>query len=271
MGMERNRLVSLVDQGRKTLRNGRTAPGETPRAGGFTVISCNVGNGLADVGLLADYLARTNPAVVGMQEVADEQAARIETELAEQYPYRLLYPGGFAGKGILSRFPIDYGESVEFAPERPDLNASVWVGARQLRVIVAHPRPPRISRSGVQFDDITENQVRMVGQLAVSSPPAVVLCDLNTVSLQRAYQQLLAAGLVDPFRYAGRWGATFPVRVGNTHRVGSRADKWKLKPMLRIDYVLHTQELIASDADVGEDVGSDHLPVFATLHWQEDQ
>lgn len=242
-----------------------------PADGGFTALSCNIGNGLGDPGQLVDYLVRSSAAIVGLQEVADEQAARIDRELAELYPHRLLVPGGFAGKGILSKFPLDAGRSVQFAPERPDMSASVMVGDRRLKVIVAHPRPPRLSRSGMQFDDVTQNQVEMVGRLAVSSRPSIVLCDLNTISLQQSYRQLLETGLIDPFRYAGRWGATFPVRVGNTHRVGATVDKWKLKPVLRIDYVLHTHELVASDADVGEDIGSDHLPVFATLHWQDDQ
>ncbi|MCC6945107.1 MAG: endonuclease/exonuclease/phosphatase family protein [Thermomicrobiales bacterium] len=271
MGIQRNRLSQLFGQREETPAAPHRPERISPAGDGFTALSCNIGNGLADPGLLVDYLARSGASIVGLQEVSDAQAARIDAELAGIFPHRVLHPGGFAGKGVLSTFPLEEGAAVAFAPERPDLNATLRIGDRQLRVIVAHPRPPRISRTGMQFDPITENQVRMVGELAVNSRPAIVLCDLNTTALQQAYRQLMAAGLIDPFRDAGRWGATFPVRVGNTHRVGQRADKWKLKPVLRIDYVLHTMELVASDVDVGEDVGSDHLPVFARLHWQKDQ
>lgn len=270
MTQQRGRVGLLIDRGRETARRSRTTAQREPSSG-FTVLSCNIGNGLADPGLLVDYLGRSGASIVGLQEVSEQQASHIERELAECFPHRLLRPGGFAGKGVLSTHPLAEGASVAFAPDRPDLNTAVDIGGRRLQVIVAHPRPPRVSRTGMHFDEVTENQVRMVGELAVSTRPAVVLCDLNTISLQQAYRQLLATGLIDPFRHAGQWGATFPVRVGNTHRFGARADKWRLKPVLRIDYVLHTAELVASEVDVGEDVGSDHLPVYARLHWQDDQ
>ncbi len=269
MYLQRTRLRLLLEQGKETVRQVRTPQSERKDQQGFVALSCNLGNGLADSSLLCDYLIRSNADVVGMQELSESQASAIERDLSEHYPYRLLHPGGFAGKGVLSKRPIEESGVMSFAPERPDLNASVLIDGKPLRVIVAHPRPPRLSRGGLLFDEITENQVRQVGELAVAGRPAIVLCDLNTTSMQQAYLQLLSAGLVDPFRYAGRWAATFPVRVGNTHRVGSTADKWKLKPVLRIDYVLHTPELYASDANVGEDIGSDHLPVFAMLHWAE--
>ncbi|MGE3797287.1 MAG: endonuclease/exonuclease/phosphatase family protein [Thermomicrobiales bacterium] len=264
-----NRARLIFEQGRETVRQARSPDTRSHPGDGFVAVSCNVGNGLADTGLLTDYLLRSNADVVGIQELSESQAAVIERDLSRAYPFRLLVPGGFAGKGVLSKLPIQNSGAIAFAPERPDLDATILIDDRALRVIVAHPRPPRISRSGLLFDPVTENQVRSVGELALRNSPAIVLCDLNTTSMQQAYLQLLAAGLIDPFRHAGRWAATFPVRVGNTHRFGSRADKWKLKPVLRIDYVLHTPELVASDANVGEDVGSDHLPVYAVLHWRE--
>lgn len=269
MDLQRTRLRILFEQGRKTVRQARSSQPERKDQQGFVALSCNLGNGLADPSLLSDYLIRSNADVVGMQELSEKQAVAIERDLGEHFPFRLLHPGGFAGKGVLSKRPIEESGVMAFAPERPDLNATVMIDDRPLHVIVAHPRPPRFSRGGLLFDEITENQVRQVGELAVASRPSIVLCDLNTTSMQQAYLQLLSAGLVDPFRYMGKWAATFPVRIGNTHRVGSTADKWKLKPVLRIDYVLHTPELYASDANVGEDIGSDHLPVFAMLHWAE--
>ncbi len=270
MEQKRSRTRALLEQGRETFRRVRSEPPPAAVPGSFVALTCNVGNGLADPGQLTRFLARSNADIVGLQELAGPQAEAIERDLADEYPHRLLFPGGFAGKGLLSKVPVEERAVVAFNPDRPDLNATVLIEDRPLRVIVAHPKPPRLTRSGLLFDDVTEHQVRQVGQLAMRERPSIVLCDLNTISLQTAYMQLLAAGLRDPFRYAGRWAATFPVRVGNTHRFGTRADKWKLKPVLRIDYVLHTDELIASEVDVGEDIGSDHLPVFARLAWQED-
>jgi endonuclease/exonuclease/phosphatase (EEP) superfamily protein YafD len=234
---------------------------------GFTALSFNVGNGLAEPSRLTDYLGRSEADIVGIQELSLSQAEAIERDLTTVYPYRLVFP---AGKGLLSRFPLRTGAVVAFAPDRPDLDAIVEVEHRKLHVIVAHPRPPKVSRSGVLFDEVTERQLREVGQLAMRERPAVILCDLNMTSLQRTYAELIGAGLVDPFRKAGRWGATFPRRIGHTHRVGERVDKLPLRPVIRIDYILHTPELKATGVALGEDAGSDHIPVLARLAWRDE-
>ena len=138
MSEPRRRARLLFEQGRETVRQVRSPQGPDRPPGGFVALSCNVGNGLADPGRLTDYLIRSNADVVGIQELADSQAAFIERDLGLAFPYRLLFPGGFAGKGILSTKPIQESGVVAFAPERPDLSATVLVDGRP----VARDRRP---------------------------------------------------------------------------------------------------------------------------------
>jgi vancomycin resistance protein VanJ len=236
---------------------------------GITVLTYNVGNGLAEPERLAEYLGDEKADVVGLQELALNQARAIEQRLMSVYPYRLLMPTGFSGKGLLSKLPILEGMSVSFAPDRPDLHAAVDLVERPLRVIVAHPRPPKLGVGGMLFDPDTENQIQMVAEVATTKSPSVVLGDFNMTERQSQHALLTAAGLIDAFQELGARGASFPRRVGHTHIVGHRADKVPLRPVVRIDYVWYTPELVASKVWVGQDAGSDHLPVLACLDWRE--
>jgi hypothetical protein len=81
-------------------------------------------------------LTNVDADIVGLQELAPGQATAIETYLTNKYPYRVLVPTGFSGKGLLSRFPILESASVDLAPERPDLNASIEILGRNARSLL---------------------------------------------------------------------------------------------------------------------------------------
>lgn len=236
---------------------------------GFTVLSYNVGNGLAEPDRLVEYLEDEQADIVGIQELSLKQAEAIERRLMRVYPYRLLVPTGFTGKGLLSKLPIRESAIVAFAPDRPDLNASVEVLEHLVRIIVAHPRPPNVGFSGVVFDPVTDSQILQVAELAINESPSVILGDFNMTARQAHHGHMRSTGLIDAFQETGARGASFPRRLGHTHRVGSRVDKMPLKPVIRIDYVWYTAELVASRVWVGGDAGSDHLPVLARLNWRE--
>ncbi|CAN5662487.1 hypothetical protein BH23CHL5_BH23CHL5_04650 [soil metagenome] len=236
---------------------------------GVTVLTYNVGNGMADPDRLSAMLSDSQAEIVGLQELAMPQARAIEMQLAETYPYRLLMPTGFSGKGLLSKLPIESSVSIGLAPDRPDLGGRVSIHGRSVQVIVAHPRPPRVTRNGALYDDATTNQVRTIGAMAADDPPAIVLGDFNMTHRQPLHEHLLSLGLRDAFHMLDRKGATFPSRVGHSHRVGALLSRLPMRPMVRIDYVWFTAEFEVIDAWIGTRAGSDHLPVLARLAWSE--
>lgn len=234
------------------------------------VLSYNVGNGLAPADRLAHYLYYAEADIIGLQELADEQAEAIERHLSAVYPHRVLVPAGFAGKGLLSKFPILSSESIALANGRPDLIAQVDIGGRSAQVMVAHPRPPKVRVSGAIFDPVTLRQIHAVAKLATAGGPSMVLGDFNMTDRQPEHRLMTAAGLIDAFHEVGHSPPSFPKRVGQPHRFGPRAQNIGLPPVIRIDYIWYTRDFIARSAGIGGDAGSDHLPVVAGIDWREE-
>jgi endonuclease/exonuclease/phosphatase family metal-dependent hydrolase len=108
----------------------------------FTVLTYNAGNGRAKPDRLVAALASMNADLIGLQELSHAQAEAITRQLAAPYPYQAMFPGGFAGKAVLSRFPIRRSEQLYLGPERPDLLCEIDLGIGPLNLIAAHP-PPR--------------------------------------------------------------------------------------------------------------------------------
>ena len=108
----------------------------------FLVLTYNVGNGRADPDKLVSELRKNEVDIVGLQELSGPQSSRIQCTLGSDYPHRALFPGGFAGKGIISRYPILKATQVHLGPERPDLAVTLDFAGIELTVISAHPPPP---------------------------------------------------------------------------------------------------------------------------------
>lgn len=233
------------------------------------VLSYNVGNGLAPGDRLVQYLYYAGADIIGLQELAVDQATAIEAQLSAVYPYQVLYPAGFAGKGLLSRFPIVSSERHTFADQRPDLSAVLQIGGQLVQVVVAHPRPPKVRMSGATFDPVTLRQIQEVAKLATCGGPSLVLGDFNMTDRQPEHRIMTAAGLIDAFHEVGASVHSFPKRVGNPHRFGARTQNITLPPVIRIDYIWYTRDFIARSAGLGRDAGSDHLPVVAGIDWRE--
>ena len=81
--------------------------------------------------------------------------------------------------------------------------------------------------------------------------PVLLMCDCNMTDTSEAYARLDTV-LDDSFRETG-WG------------MGHTLQPPQLFPVQRIDYVWHTDEFEALYAYVGQDGGSDHLPIVAKL------
>jgi endonuclease/exonuclease/phosphatase family metal-dependent hydrolase len=225
----------------------------------------NLGNGLADPERLVASLRSSNADLVGLQELEEGQAKAIAQQLGELFPHQVLHPAGFAGKGLLSRYAILDQEQLHLSPDRPDLRVVIDIDGAPVTVIVAHPAPPKMRLTGIVFDPVTIDQIDMLAQIAVASGPAVVVGDFNMTVRHGRYAHWTSSGLIDAFRAIRRGGATLPVRVGRSVRMKDRLLGFPLRPVVRVDYIWHTAHLVAQAAWVGDDAGSDHLPVLARL------
>ena len=232
----------------------------------IVVVTFNIGNGLAPGPRLLNYLRSVAADVIGLQEVSPTQADNLDQGLADLYPYRIVNGSGFSGRALLSRYPISDHAWITCQPGRPDLRVRINIDGQEMTVIVAHPSPPKPGRNGIVFDSITLQQIRDTANLTVESRPAVLLGDFNMTIHNPAYQWMTEIGLADAYVNVGnRGGRTFPVRLGRIWRMKVPISWMPLHPIARLDYIWLTSEISPLEAWLGEDVGSDHLPVLARL------
>jgi vancomycin resistance protein VanJ len=226
----------------------------------------NVGNGLARPEQLAEVLCTSGADVIALQEVAPRQAEVLTSDVKEIYPHQVVWPLGFAGKALLSRFPVLSQQQLELYPDRPDLQVALEVEGQPLQVLVAHPPPPRLQRGRVRFDTHAMLQLEALGALALAHRPGVMMGDFNMTPRNPTHARFRESGLVDAFGAAGSGrGWTLPRRVGQTPRFQHGLHRLALRPLARVDYIWCTPEVQVQAAWVGEDGGSDHLPVFARI------
>src|SRR6478735_1483842 len=166
----------------------------------ITLMTYNIANGLAEPKSLVRLLGASSADVIALQELAPPQAVAIESGLAERYPYMRLHPLGIPGKGILSRYPIEDERLIELFPDRPDLAVTIDVDGAPLRVISAHPPPPRFRRGVLSPTPHTLHQIHALIELANSGGPAVLMGDFNLPSFHPACKSIASSGLIDSFR-----------------------------------------------------------------------
>lgn len=235
----------------------------------FTIMTCNVGNNRAAPETLIPVVRNSDADMVAFQELSDQQAKAIKSELDTDYPHQAVYPGGFAGKALLSRYPILDSKQLHYSEVRPDLKTIVNLGQAEITIIIAHPPPPRPYWRGLKFDRKTWSQITSLADLTVKHKPAVLLGDFNLADWWAEYAYLRSLGLKDAFQVAGRdSGHTLPRRVGPWKRMQALnrlLSRLTFYPLLRVDYIWYTEPIHCLESWVGEDTGSDHLPVLATL------
>jgi endonuclease/exonuclease/phosphatase (EEP) superfamily protein YafD len=182
------------------------------------------------------------------------------------FPYQALHPAGFAGKGLLSRYPHLAEERLTLYPSRPDLHTIIDIGGMLLTVIVAHPPPPQLCRRGLVFPNSAAAQIEALAGRVIAGAPALLMGDLNFTPRHPFYRRLSLMGLHDSFGGAGQGrGWTLPTRIGPSSRLNHWFHWVPLPPVVRIDYIWHTAPITTQAAWVGPDAGSDHLPVLARL------
>lgn len=250
----------------------------------LTVMSYNVGAGLAVPDALVNVVRDSGADLIGLQEVAPEQAKALDLHTRDLYPYQVIYDLGGDGRAVLSRYPVEEETLVNVGWEQVPsyLHATLNVDGSPLSVLVVRAHPPRLGGYVDRYGFQSWNSGQVVAEVATTDEPSVyiphldrsvaatqeptlLMTDLNITDQGADYRRYRRAGLTDAFRAAGRgYGLTFPARAGGWRDLPGL-------PLVRIDYVWVTDEFVVTDAWVGADAGSDHLPVLARVVWQLDQ
>lgn len=215
-----------------------------------------------------DFLREQAADIVVMQEVVPEREDTIMANLRDAYPHQAQVGGNFAvmTNRVLSRHP--FAEP----PVEGDGRVVLDVAGEQVAVHAVHAPVPmgnyqvaaaaRLGLVGTFFrydPSWRDDQIRMVVSRAENeSMPVIVAGDFNMSDQSELYHEV-AAVLKDSYRDAGRGlGMTFPAALlGQT-----------LVPVVRIDYIWHSDDWRAVTAERVRVPGADHLALVATLDWE---
>ena len=232
----------------------------------IVVMTANLAAGLASDEQVVAAIHHERPHIVAFQELLTEQAVRLERRLARDFAHTSFIADGNEGRGILSTFPIAWAHEMEISEGRPDIVSLIDVDGQDLFFVVAHPRPQKMTMTGLLFSFGSKRQILRLGKITNDAATGILLGDLNMSPRHPGYSRLTDLGLVDAFATGGKGaGNTFPTRVSSIRKRSDRLARQKVPPVVRFDYIFCTPNIIVDSAWVGTDTGSDHAPVLAKL------
>lgn len=259
-------------------------PKSLPAPDGQTlrVLTFNVWGRNRSMEAAMEWINNSRADVVLLQEVIPFYADRALPVLFERFPYRLSqndgqrYDGAPNANITLSRYPIVEAHTLDLkTPGTANpLRIVLDVDGQLVTVINVHlawpgskprlPLPRMIDnlylRTILGFDDRARNSqiANLLAYLETEPHPYIVGGDFNTSDQSPTYEAM-AAQMRDAFREAGSgFGGSWP--VSSTRGLPSF-----LPPLIRIDYLWHSDHFRALEAQQGPPLGSDHLAVVATL------
>ncbi len=190
------------------------------------------------------------PDILAFAEV-DERWQRILEVAFPDHPHRhFATRANNFGLGLVSRLPLEDVQvrGMDGDDAYPALLAAVRVGGEKVNLLVAHPHPPLNGYTSAMRD----RQIASLATLRNSRPgPFVLLADLNTTPWSTPFQDLISATGLRDSRPGHGHQATWPAPLA---AVG-----------IPLDHVLVSPEWSVQSRRTGPPVGSDHLPVFASL------
>ncbi len=214
----------------------------------LSIVSLNVRAENPDKQRTLDYLRDRNADVVVLLEIDDAWATTLR-DLESVYEHRVVTPQpGLFGIAVLSRVPLDTPRVVEPGGGSTTVITGLARGKQGCLLMAAHPRAPVSAEWSARRDA----QLAAMGELAADETrPIIVAGDLNTTPWSHGFRALVKPrGLRDSATGRGVQ-ATWNARL------------WA--PRIPIDHVLVSPEIGVQSRRVGPDVGSDHLPVEASL------
>ncbi len=220
---------------------------------------------------------RDNPVdILALVEVSPTYAAEKMNELRDLYPYQSTQQDDtrWGDNYTLSKYPIVSTETVDLGvPDMPLLVRTVIdVDGNQIAMYTVHLAWPvdedSITTKGLAFymqvalafDDRIRNQQidNLVAQLKNEPLPYILAGDFNTSDFSVTYNKL-AGAMHDSFAEGGvGLGGSWPVAQARG------LPSW-LPPLIRIDFIWHSEGLRTIRAWQGAETGSDHLPLLADL------
>ena len=202
---------------------------------------------------LGEQIRSGNPDLLVLAEVSPLTLERLRSSGAlDDYRYSETRPQvGAFGSAIFSRFPLTDAAAPEIAGQQ-FLRATVQVDEQRRFVVYAVHTISPVNREyteqwRAQLDTLRE-------EVRAAELPVVMAGDFNATRDHRPFRRLTSAGVRDTHDVVGAgWTPTW------------NASSLSVLRLMRIDHVLASPAFAVTGYDVGDEFGSDHLPVTVDL------
>ncbi|HEX2908131.1 MAG TPA: endonuclease/exonuclease/phosphatase family protein [Phototrophicaceae bacterium] len=226
------------------------------------------------------WMLQTDADVILLQEIPESYSTNGVPALLTAYPYQFMQGLDVRvwGNAVLSRYPFVDTENFDLEGDGTPSHQRVALdlGGKTIALYNIHllmrmevephfylPINNPFLNMALRYDDKPRNQQieRLLPLLENEAHPFIAAGDFNTSDQSIMYGRL-AAQMGDSFREAGMGlGGSWPIPV-----LGELPNF--LPPIFRIDYIWHSDQFQAVNAQVGPRLSSDHLPLLVTLAFQ---
>ena len=202
-----------------------------------------------DPGPLFELIEAEQPDLIFLLEVSPQWAEKLPA-IGDQFMHSIVEPrDGNFGIAMYSNFPVSSSATVDSSPLGfPTIMASLEIGEQFLQVVGTHPMIPL----GMQNYDARNSQLNAVARLLQKADgPRLLVGDLNTTIWDRQYGSLENRTWLRNVRRGFGLLPTWPTFMPPA--------------MIPIDHMLVSEEIGVKDVRTGPAIGSDHLPLIATI------
>jgi endonuclease/exonuclease/phosphatase (EEP) superfamily protein YafD len=215
----------------------------------FKVLLANVQASNENHEPLLELIENEQPDLVFVIEVSPRWAESLKP-LGARYAHELIEPRNDSfGIAMFSRLPVTSVAAIESSPLAfPTIVAALEAGGKTLNVVATHPTIPL----GKANHEARNRQLDGIARLLQKTGgPRLLVGDLNTTMWEREYGALENRTWLRNVRHGfgvlPTWPTFFPVA------------------MIPIDHILVSEEIGVTNVRTGPRIGSDHLPLIATL------
>lgn len=219
------------------------------------------------------WMEMVEPDIVLLQEITSGLASG-DSSINSRFPYHASQVGSIDNFGslLLTKYPILSEESLTILENHSLTRYTIDVNGRIIALYNIHmPQPLGKNHVPLSSDDtIVQNIIsydsggrneqirRLIRRVETEKYPFIIGGDFN-MSDQAVIYGELSAVMADSFRQGGTGsGRTWPILV--LDHISPL-----IPPLLRVDYIWHSEALRTVEAFLGPELGSDHLPLVAEL------
>ena len=226
------------------------SPQSTTSLASLDVMSINVLSSNTNVEAIRREIEKFKPDILVLQEIVPRWFTAL-ADVSAQYPNQVhaVREDNF-GIWLLSKYPVVDQEIIPWGSvELPTATFRYPVGDHLVRIVAMHPMSPA-DPEGVRWRN--EQLRNIAARYKTTDDPLLVIGDLNTTSFSPIFEEFIQRLDLKDSRQGFGLQSTWPA--------------WAFNPlMITLDHCLVSEGVHVIRREVGDYVGSDHLPVYVEV------